>query len=364
MFANVFVERRVQAHARTQYILNKIHDARIHSIDAIGDWFGNVHKPYLHKRDKLNLFIGKKDGALIKPAPPAYGEGHGAHYYFVHQYNCLYECQYCYLQGYFSSPDIVFFVNHEEICDAIRQLCVGEHAQSSQVWFHGGEFSDCLALTGLTGEWPTYFDTIRQLPNAYLELRTKSVNIRPLLALAPCPRIVTTFSLSSAEQAARYDRGAPPVAARIKAAGRLAQAGHPIGIHLDPIIAATNFEEAYGSMLQLLTSVVAPSHIAYVSLGVVRFTADVLHALRRHYPDSPLTYQEFDSSCDGKIRYPRPMRRHILRTVERLCVAAGIDPDRIYWCMEEEEKVGAPQPMCGVKPASKGEALPTASTHS
>ena len=334
MFHKILVEKRVQDHPRTLAILSKLKHSEVISIDRIGDWFGNVHKPYLTKRDKLNLFIGNKDGALLKPAPPAYGEASGPHYYFVHQYNCLYECQYCYLQGYFSSPDIVFFINHEDICQEIQRLCTTTHESEKRVWFHGGEFSDCLALTGITGEWPIYFDTFREIPNAYLELRTKSVNVRPLLELQPCERIITTFSLASSEQADSYDKGTPPVAARIRAAGKLAKAGHPIGIHLDPIMASPNLKDEYASMLDQLVTQVPVESINYISLGVVRFTADVFQCLRRHYPDSPLTYQEFGKSFDGKVRYERPLRRRILQQIESLCMERGIAKEKIYWCME------------------------------
>lgn len=334
MFHKILVENRVKDHPRTKAIIEKLSSSEVIPIERIGDWFGKVHKPYLTKRDKLNLFIGNKDGALIKPAPPAYGEDSGPHYYFVHQYNCLYECQYCYLQGYFSSPDIVFFVNHEEICEEIKTLCINTHKDEQKVWFHGGEFSDCLAMTGLTGEWPLYFETFRQIPNAYLELRTKSVNVRPLLELEPCKRIITTFSLASHEQAAAYDKGTPPVAARIKAAGKLAKAGHPIGIHLDPIMASENLREEYAAMIDQLVEHVPQESISYVSLGVVRFTADVFQCLRRHYPQSPMTHHEFGKSFDGKVRYERPMRRQILQQVEDLCCERGIDRNKIYWCME------------------------------
>ena len=133
-----------------------------------------MKKPYLQKRDNLNIFIARKTGDLVKEAPPAYGKGDEKHFYFVHAYNCIYECQYCYLQGYFNSPDLVLFVNYDEIISEMERLAI----KYPNAWFHAGEFSDSLALSDLTGELPYLHKFAEHHPTVKIELRTKSVNLR------------------------------------------------------------------------------------------------------------------------------------------------------------------------------------------
>ncbi|MCB0279889.1 MAG: hypothetical protein KDD94_10320, partial [Calditrichaeota bacterium] len=203
MFAKIFVESAVINNPYTHKILKKLKRTDFIEIDKLETIFGAVKKPYLQKRNNLNLFIGRKLGERVKEAPDAYGIAGQKHFYFVHAYNCIYECEYCYLQGYFNSPDIVLFVNHDEII-ADMQRIVDQFA-TEQIWFHAGEFSDSLALSHLTGELALYWDFFRKNDKAKLEIRSKSANTKELLNLYPLENAVISFSLSPESAIKQYD---------------------------------------------------------------------------------------------------------------------------------------------------------------
>lgn len=334
-FQRIFIEKDIAENARTKAIVSRLGDRPITYIDKVEDVFGRVHKPYLQKRDNLNLFIGEKKGQLVKPAPDAYGLGGAPHYYFIHAYNCIYECQYCYLQGYFQSPDIVLFINHEEICTEIARLCQTEHADQKEVWFHAGEFSDSLALSGLTREWSVYWDTFAKLPNGRLELRTKSSNVRLIQDLEPLSNVIISFSLSPDEASRAYDTKTPPLMARLKAMKSLAEKGHRIGLHLDPIIFTEDYAEQYAGLLSQILDHIREDQINYISLGVVRFTKKVYQCMKKNYPDSAIHTGEFAKSFDEKVRYPRPLRLTVLQTIRQLATERAIHPAKIYLCMED-----------------------------
>src|SRR5574343_628973 len=226
MFERIFIEKEVLDLGLAQEILKKLGRLDFEIIEKIDDIIGKVKKPYLQKRESINLFIGKKRGSLVKKAPDAYGVLGEPRFYFIHDLNCIYECQYCYLQGYFNSPDLVFFINHEEICQEIEKKIL---EFDKGIWFHAGEFSDSLALSHLSGELPFLFDLFKRYPKAYLELRTKSVNIKELLKLDPIENIITSFSLSPDEAIKEFDLKTPPLKHRLNASEKLHEAGHPIG---------------------------------------------------------------------------------------------------------------------------------------
>lgn len=332
MFSRIFVEKDVLSLERTQQILKRFENLPTVEIDRVDDIFGKVKKPYLQKREDLQLFIGKKRGTLIKEAPDAYGVAGDPHYYFIHAYNCIYECEYCYLQGYFHSPDIVLFLNHEDIRSEMKEICEKEHKKT--VWFHAGEFSDSLALTHLTGELPFYFETFKELTNAKLELRTKSANIKPLLALEPQKNVITSFSLSPEVRIKKTDLKTPPLKARLKAMKELQMRGFPLAIHLDPIIHEDRFEETYRDLFEEISHILDVSKIEYVSMGVVRFTSKVFHQVKKNYPQSELLAAEFQSSFDGKVRYPRPFRLWLLGKIKALALDHGFENSQVYLCME------------------------------
>lgn len=332
MFSRILIEEEVFDYPVTQEILRRFSQVPTKTIAKVDDIFGRVKKPYLQKRDQLQLFLGKKRGTKIKLAPDAYGLAGEPHYYFIHAYNCIYECEYCYLQGHFQSPDIVLFLNHDEIGAEIEKT-ISEN-DDGPIWFHAGEFSDSLALSHLTGELPFYFDLFKKYPQAKLELRTKSANIKELEKLSPLPNVITSFSLSPAHRIRSTDLKTPSLKGRLAAMKRLAELGHPLGIHFDPVIHEDDFENCYRELITEMCAAIPIHSIQYISIGVVRFTSNVFHQVKKNYPESELLAAEFTSSFDGKIRYPRPFRLWILGKIKDLCLQQGIPSEKIYLCME------------------------------
>jgi len=329
MFNKVFVENDILENKYTQRILAKLKCNDHIIIDNYQDIFQKVKKPYLQKRTNLNLFIARKKGHLVKETPDAYGLDGEKHYYFIHSYNCIYECDYCYLQGYFNSPDLVFFVNHDEIINEMQDIV---DKTDKRVWFHAGEFSDSLALSHLSNELSAYIEFLDKNPKALMELRTKSVNTK----LIPKPRenLFITFSLSPAMVIKEHDLKTPSMKHRLSAIKKLANEGHKIGIHLDPIIYTENFEKNYKEMIAELNKAIEIKNIEYISIGVVRFTKDVWHEVKSNYPESNIHAQELTQSENGLIRYNKPMRMWILNKVKEIILEYSIDEKKVYMCME------------------------------
>lgn len=333
MWNEVYVEERLKDSPRVKNLLAKIQKEPIH-IERYNDIWGRSKKPYLQKRDSLNLFIAKKEGQLLKLAPDAYGLSGDPHYYFIHAYNCIYECEYCYLQGYFNTPDIVLFVNHEEIIHEMEKVL---SSHSGLVWFHAGEFSDSLALTHLTGELDLYHDFCKRNPRAMIELRTKSVNTRELEKLEPLPNLVVSFSLAPNDMAKRVDQKTPSTEARLRAMEKLSKLGWKLGAHFDPMVYESDFRKNYSELLIELKTKNISSQLEYLSLGVVRFTKDVYRETERNYPSSVIHTGPMVKSFDGKVRYHRPMRMWMMNSVKDEAIVQGIPSSKIYLCMEEAE---------------------------
>ncbi len=334
MFNKIFIELQIANDLRVMKILDKFPLSEKVFIEDYQNIFGKVRKPYLAKRTNLDLFLANKKGQLVKEAPPAYGLEQDPHYYFVHSYNCIYECTYCYLQGYFDSPDIVLFLNHHEIIAEVEKIIIkSEHRQ--RPWFHAGEFSDSLALLHISGEYELLYKLFQKYTQANLELRTKSVNIKEILKYPPLENIYISFSISPANRVQDIDLKTPSLKIRLRAIVELAQKGYSIGLHFDPIIYDENVFTNYQELVNELTAVISPKQISYISLGVVRFTKDVYHQVEKNYPNSPLLSQEFVKSFDNKIRYPRPMRLYILKRIREILFASGFQPEQIYLCMED-----------------------------
>ncbi len=333
MFKNIFIEEDIKDHPITLHIQRQFQAVPSLYIDRFDEVWGKSKKPYLHKRDSLNLFIATKRGALLKEAPPAYGTNEGSHFYFIHAYNCIYECVYCYLQGYFNTPDLVIFVNHQEIIDEMQKL--KDSTANFPLWFHAGEFSDSLALSHITEEWKLYWPFFKNNPECFLELRTKSVNIKSILDLEALSNVIISFSLSPQNETKEFDIKTPSLKSKIKTIQILQEKGYQVALHFDPIIYTPECIENYEQLLLHLKSCLNLHLIRYLSLGVVRFTAPVYREFSQNYPESNIHSYNFTRSFDNKIRYPKPLRLWLLNTIKQKSIDAGISENKIYLCMEE-----------------------------
>lgn len=331
MFDRVFIETGIKENKFTQNILSKIKYNEKIEIDQYDQYFGKYKKKYLLKQKEVNLFIAKKRGQLIKETPQAYGLSGEKHYYYIHQYNCIYECDYCYLQGYFHSPDLVMFVNHEEIINEMQNII---DTEKNRVWFHAGEFSDSLALSHITNEFELYYQFLERNPKALIELRTKSINTKALLG--PKENLYITYSMSPKEKIEKHDIKTPPLKHRLKKIKELHEQGYKIGIHLDPIIYEDDFKSVYANFLEDLNQSIQIDKIEYISIGVVRFTPDVFKEVQKNYPNSQIHKEELVKSDNNLVRYNKPMRMWILNTVKELVLSYNIDASKVYLCMEEE----------------------------
>ena len=120
------MERDIASHDRVQAILRRYPSRSPIYIDSYGEVFNKKNQNFRIQKSFPNLILANKNAGYILEAPEGFGIGDQHNYYFSHMYNCLYDCDYCFLQGMYSSADFVLFVNYEnfeaEIIKRVGQL--------------------------------------------------------------------------------------------------------------------------------------------------------------------------------------------------------------------------------------------------
>jgi len=283
----------------------------------------------------------------------------GDEWYVAPVAGCPFNCQYCYLNDYLDSTIPTIFVNVEDMLNELREKLA---AHAAPVRVHAGHLADALALDHLTGIASRLANLFREFPQATLELRTKTDNIKGLLktcliegsdaeeesrsyrddgkgltpVVSPPQNVVISWTMSPEKVIKRYEHGASPLEARIAAAAKCANAGFRVGMRLDPIIMFDGWREACREMISDIFSRVPPGKIDSWVLGCLRYRAEMIDIIRREFPQSDILDGELLRSPDGKYRYFRPLRlaayREIARAIRSFDSAARID-----LCMETPE---------------------------
>ncbi len=310
MIDQIYIEKAVLEHPRARAVMGRFPHATVTVCDRYGEIFNRKAQNFRLQKRKPALILAGKFANHVLPSPPEYAIGGAVNYYFSHMLNCIYDCRYCFLQGMYRSAHYVLFINYEDFCQAIIEKIQAAGAASAH--FFSGYDCDSLALDPVTDFVREFLPVFRCHPQALLELRTRSTQIRALLAQEPMPNCVVAFSFTPAEIAAAIEHKAPPVPKRLQALQRLQEHGWPIGLRFDPLIYQDGARQQYERLFGQVFDVVEPARLHSVSLGSFRLPKSFYRNLTRLYPDEVLFASPLEETADGMVAYRDSIRRELL----------------------------------------------------
>ncbi|RMF93019.1 MAG: hypothetical protein D6736_02460 [Nitrospinota bacterium] len=308
----IYVERGVEQMPLTHHICSRFPTTPVLLVDDyhhLPTGAGNVKSRF--RQEKRALALAAKRGAWVKPVNREKRRRHQRDFYLAHEHNCIFDCQYCYLQSYHDHAVPVIFVDREGLRTAIQEVLAA--FPEDECYFHGGELVDNLALDHLTGFSTFIIPLFATLSRATLELRTKSNQIEHLLSLPHHGRTILAWTFNPDPVIRFCEHGTASLQQRLAAARACQQAGYPIGIRLDPVVYYPQWEEDYQAMICELFRSLDPSLISSCGIGLLRYMPELGQIMRERFPKSRIWTGEFVPSADGKYRYFRPLRLHIYR---------------------------------------------------
>lgn len=286
MINTIYIEEDVLDHPRAKEILGRFKKAEVIECHHYGELFNRKAQNFRMQKQNSALIIADKKKQFVLPAPDEYGLGGDKNYYFSHMLNCIYDCRYCFLQGMYRSAHYVLFVNYESFAEDIKKT-VNEHPNESS-FFYSGYDCDSLALEPVTHFVDFILPVFEELPNATLELRTKSTQIRSLLDKDAIPNCIVAFSLSPDNIVEHLESKTPSLKKRIEAMRKLQDKGWQIGLRFDPLIYHGEYQVNYSKMFEQVAAALDSSLIHSVSLGAFRMPEKFFRNMVKLYPKERL----------------------------------------------------------------------------
>lgn len=314
MINTLYIEENIKQHPRTQEIVTRFPGARIVFCERYTEVFNPKAQNFRLQKQNPALILAEKYQSYVLPTPPAYGIGAQHNFYFSHMLNCLYDCRYCFLQGMYQSANYVLFINYEDFQQEIRTI--SQKTPKEPVHFFSGYDCDSLALEPVTGFAESFLPFFAELPNAWVELRTKSTQIRSLLTREAFPRCIVAFSLSPDEIASKVEDKAPPLAKRLEAIRKLQEYGWHVGLRFDPIIYQSGYQLQYQTLFEQVFSIIEPDFLHSVSLGVFRLPEKFYKKIHKLYPDQKLFASPLQNT-QGMVSYQSELEQEIMEFCTR-----------------------------------------------
>lgn len=327
---NIFVEKEAAGEYLALRLKGLFPKARFYEIESLKNYLsghrGRQIKDYNNRRN--TVFIVKQQYDFFKKCPCTNKALACGYHIFNLGFGCIYDCTYCFLQGYVNSSGIILPSNIGSFFDKFG------YYKKARMRIGSGEFSDSLVFDEITQYSMPIIDFFRKHENVTFEFKTKSINVKNLLAAWHAGNIVVSWSLNPQSIIDENEFFTPTLKQRLAAAKKCVQAGYRVGFHFDPVIYFEGWEKEYALLVEYLFTKINPKCIAWISIGTFRFSPGLKQVIERRFATNSILDEELLLGFDNKLRYPYQLRLSIYTKMIELLIRHSPKLN-LYLCMED-----------------------------
>ena len=341
-FSHLYVEEKAWSYPLTKQILARFSASAVIPIQCYRDVFSSHRQMFSCQKQSPKLLLAVKEEtaeALVYPGSPVCQSFGNQHFYYTSSVmNCLYDCEYCYLQGMYPSANLVVFVNQEAKISKVEALL-----KKRPVNFFLYNYKDFVGREGLFGYVRRWIDFTREHPALTVECRTKSAYVPKNLEPDLAKRFILAWTLSPSSVLTAYEHRTPSLSARLQAILQALEAGCRIRLCFDPMLRVPNWQSHYAELVEAVFSALTArmpdcltnGQLADVSLGTFRISKEYLVRIRRNRPDSPLVQYPFRTES-GVCSYGSAVDLEMMEWMKQKLLS-WIPEERIFLWKETEK---------------------------
>ena len=297
---------------------------------------------------KQVLYLAPNKGKFLRKCPGTMGLVCCNYWVIDLAEGCAIDCSYCILQGYLNDYRIRLATNLD---DLMAEIDCELANKSGPIRIGTGELSDSLMFGSALGLEKDLIEFIRLRPQATLELKTKTDNVDTLLELEPAENVVIAWSLNTPLVVGADEKGSATLDERLTAVAKATKAGWNVAFHFDPIIYQPDWQDEYRKVIDKMFQA-ANNNIKWISLGAFRYHPSLKPVIRERFPESDILNAEFVLCPDNKMRYVKPIRQELFKTIKGY-IDAIAPATPVYLCMEGLEMWeavfgGSPSKVCAL----------------
>jgi len=307
-------------------------DVPFEQIKSLKDFVAQQSAVSTDTLGKKTLFFTQQKNGFIKKCPCSKKVVRCNYNILNIGFGCPFDCSYCYLQHYTNCPGIILPVNTENVVPQINDFLNSKNKSGMRIGT--GEFTDSLALDHITHYSLSLVDFFSN-KDIFLELKTKSNNIKNILKQKPAKNIVISWSLNPRKIIEKEELATASLKERLVSAQKCLLHGYSVGFHFDPIFFYENWKEDYKTVIEEMFEH-TKGDIAWVSLGTFRFNPALKAISEQRFPESKIMYGELLIGEDGKLRYHKNIRIEMYKFVLSLLRKVN-SKIPVYLCMETED---------------------------
>jgi spore photoproduct lyase len=296
MFSHIYIEEEIENYPLTLEILKKFPQAIKVPIKNYKNVFNPYNQNFQAQKNKKKLILAKKRDNFIYSGSPVTDTFHrGKFFYNSLMMNCLYNCEYCYLQGMYNSSHIVVFVNLDDFFGETLKLLEIEEKVTLCISYD----TDLLAMERFIPYASKWIEFASQIPELTIEIRTKSNSYKNISNLTPSKNIILAWTLSPEEVVKKFESDTPTLNRRLQSIREATRDGWRTRICIDPILHIKNWKTIYKNLIHKIFEYPELYEIEEITFGVFRINSEYLKKMKKMRVDSELLYYPYKKF--GKI---------------------------------------------------------------
>jgi len=314
-FSHIYIESKAQGFNLTKKCIRNFPKAKIIEISDYKSIFNRPRQDFQTQKQSMKLILAiKKPPYIYKGTDILQDGGYKNFYYNTPMLNCLYNCSYCFLQGMYSSANIVVFVNEIDMQDAVKNEIVKRVHKEQPLMLSISYNTDLMAFENILPITKNWIQFAKLNLDLNLEIRTKSGLYHSIKDIESSDQIVLAWTLSPDKVVRKYELNTPPLSKRISAIKLALKDGWKVRLCFDPILYYNNWENDYLELFNKVKSSLNLDQVLDITVGTFRMSNDYFNRIRKSKPNSGLFYQNYKNE-NGIVSIDSKMKNSIFKLV-------------------------------------------------
>lgn len=314
-FSHIYIESKAQGFNLTKKCIRNFPKAKIIEISDYKSIFNRPRQDFQTQKQSMKLILAiKKPPYIYKGTDILQDGGYKNFYYNTPMLNCLYNCSYCFLQGMYSSANIVVFVNEIDMQDAVKNEIVKRVHKDQPLMLSISYNTDLMAFENILPITKNWIQFAKLNLDLNLEIRTKSGLYHSIKDIESSDQIVLAWTLSPDKVVRKYELNTPPLSKRISAIKSALKDGWKVRLCFDPILYYNNWENDYLELFNKVKSSLNLDQVLDITVGTFRMSNDYFNRIRKSKPNSGLFYQNYKNE-NGIVSIDSKKKNSIFKLV-------------------------------------------------
>lgn len=280
-FSHIYVEKDIKDLPVVREVSGNLPSSKVILIKHYKDVFNRKRQDYKVQSKSRSLILARNTGNLIfEGSDMCQDHGNSRFFYATSVMNCLFDCDYCFLKGMYSTGNIVLFVNLEDYEKRIEEML-----KDGPMYLSVSYDTDLLAFQGIADLSSFWIDLARRRKDLTIEFRTKA----HITKFEPMANVIYSFTLSPQSVISSYEHYTASLEGRLDSVRRACDTGCNVRLCFDPVLYVRDYLKCYNDFMDEVIPKVCWDKITDVSVGAFRISKEYIKGLRSCCPMSAVT---------------------------------------------------------------------------